>query len=73
MKDPTDADYTLDPTTTSGAATSGATHGTMPDGEAMREEDRAPMGLSIRVFIYLVGVHFIAAFLFLLFYLAGAK
>ncbi|MGO4420091.1 DUF6126 family protein [Streptomyces sp. MCAF7] len=39
----------------------------------MREEDRAPMGLTIRVFIYLVGVHFIAAFLFLLFYLAGAK
>ncbi|MBL1100744.1 DUF6126 family protein [Streptomyces coffeae] len=37
------------------------------------EEDRAPMTFTVRVFIYLVGVHFIAAFLFLLFYLAGAK
>ncbi|MEU8826685.1 DUF6126 family protein [Streptomyces sp. NPDC048636] len=37
------------------------------------EEDRAPMTLTVRVFVYLVGVHFIAGFLFLLFYLAGAK
>ncbi|MGY0057445.1 DUF6126 family protein [Streptomyces sp. LZ34] len=64
----TDADNTLGPATTGGAA-----HGAAPNGEAVQEEDRAPMGLSIRVFIYLVGVHFIAAFLFLLFYLAGAK
>ncbi|SCF78442.1 hypothetical protein GA0115260_1024313 [Streptomyces sp. MnatMP-M27] len=38
-----------------------------------REEDRAPMTFTVRVFIYLVGVHFIAGFLFLLFYVAGAK
>lgn len=37
------------------------------------EEDRAPMTFTVRVFIYLVGVHFIAAFLFFLFYVAGAK
>lgn len=37
------------------------------------EEDRAPMTFTVRVFIYLVGVHFIAGFLFLLFYVAGAK
>ncbi|MFD8996582.1 DUF6126 family protein [Streptomyces sp. L500] len=38
-----------------------------------REEDRAPMGMTFRVFIYLVAVHFIVAFFFLLFYLGGAK
>ncbi|MGK5640742.1 DUF6126 family protein [Streptomyces sp. URMC 126] len=32
-------------------------------------EDRAPMGMAVRVFIYLVAVHFISAFFFLLFYL----
>ncbi|MDT0452214.1 DUF6126 family protein [Streptomyces hesseae] len=37
------------------------------------EEDRAPMGMTFRVFIYLVAVHFIVAFFFLLFYLGGAK
>ncbi|GLV74306.1 hypothetical protein Shyhy02_23080 [Streptomyces hygroscopicus subsp. hygroscopicus] len=37
------------------------------------EEDRAPMTFTVRVFIYLVGVHFIAAFLFFLFYVAGGK
>lgn len=37
----------------------------------MNEEDRAPMGMTVRVIIYLVAVHFFAAFLFLLFYLAG--
>ncbi|MFI1972261.1 DUF6126 family protein [Streptomyces cinnamoneus] len=37
------------------------------------EEDRAPMGMTVRVFIYLVAVHFIAAFFFLIFYLAGAE
>ncbi|MFD5385215.1 DUF6126 family protein [Streptomyces sp. NPDC127074] len=37
------------------------------------EEDRAPMSFTVRVFIYLVGVHFIAAFLFFLFYVAGGK
>ncbi|MBI0296697.1 hypothetical protein JBE04_20095 [Streptomyces sp. PRKS01-29] len=37
------------------------------------EEDRAPMTFTVRVFVYLVGVHFIAAFLFFLFYVAGAK
>ncbi|MFI9719835.1 DUF6126 family protein [Streptomyces sp. NPDC052396] len=36
------------------------------------EEDRAPMGMAVRVFIYLVAVHFIAAFFFLIFYLGGA-
>jgi hypothetical protein len=80
----TDSDNTLGHTTTGGATTGGATaggattgdgsaHGAAPRGGPVREEDRAPMGLTIRVFIYLVGVHFIAAFLFLLFYLAGAK
>lgn len=63
----TDADKAL-------GATPGETeHGTAQSGKAVREEDRAPMGFSIRVFIYLVGVHFIAGFLFLLFYLGGAK
>ncbi|MFI9201999.1 DUF6126 family protein [Streptomyces sp. NPDC053048] len=37
------------------------------------EEDRAPMGMTVRVFIYLVAVHFIVAFFFLLFYLGGAR
>ncbi|GHF26034.1 hypothetical protein GCM10010218_03450 [Streptomyces mashuensis] len=37
------------------------------------EEDRAPVPMKIRVFIYLVAVHFISAFFFLLFYLGGAK
>ncbi|MFE0044110.1 DUF6126 family protein [Streptomyces albireticuli] len=37
----------------------------------MNEEDRAPMGMTVRVIIYLVAVHFFAAFLFLLFFLAG--
>jgi hypothetical protein len=64
----TDADNTLEP-----AGTGGAAHGAAPGGEPVSEEDRAPMGLSVRVFIYLVGVHFIAAFLFLLFYVAGAQ
>ncbi|QKV91941.1 hypothetical protein HUT19_09460 [Streptomyces sp. NA02950] len=41
--------------------------------EGANEEDRAPKTLTVRVFVYLVGVHFIAAFLFLLFHLAGAK
>ncbi|MEU5611573.1 DUF6126 family protein [Streptomyces sparsogenes] len=50
----------------------GAT-GNAARGEPLQEEDRAPMAFSVRVFIYLVGVHFIAAFLFLLFYLGGAK
>ncbi|GGX62754.1 hypothetical protein GCM10010324_04360 [Streptomyces hiroshimensis] len=40
-------------------------------GKRMDEEDRAPMGMTVRVVIYLVAVHFFAAFLFLLFYLAG--
>ncbi|WP_116214532.1 DUF6126 family protein [Streptomyces olivoreticuli] len=39
----------------------------------VNEQDRAPMSVTIRIFIYLVAVHFFAAFLFLLFYLAGAK
>ncbi|KAK1182982.1 DUF6126 family protein [Streptomyces sp. NBS 14/10] len=70
----TDSDNTLDHTTTGGAtAGDGSAHAAAPRGGPVREEDRAPMGLTIRVFIYLVGVHFIAAFLFLLFYLAGAK
>ncbi|MCP9205849.1 DUF6126 family protein [Streptomyces cucumeris] len=50
------------------AGTPPARAATTPD-----EEDRAPMTFTVRVFIYLVGVHFIAGFLFLLFYLAGAK
>ncbi|MFC5147085.1 MULTISPECIES: DUF6126 family protein [Streptomyces] len=40
-------------------------------GKRMDEEDRAPMGMTVRVVIYLVAVHFFAAFLFLLFFLAG--
>ncbi len=41
--------------------------------EKMVEEDRAPMAFTIRVFIYLVAVHFIVGFFFLIFYLAGAR
>lgn len=66
----TDADNTLGTTPGTGAAQNS---GTAPAGKVVREEDRAPMGFTVRVFIYLVGVHFIAGFLFLLFYLAGAK
>ncbi|MGI5340786.1 DUF6126 family protein [Streptomyces sp. CA-181903] len=40
-----------------------------PVREAAQVEDRAPMGMAVRVFIYLVAVHFISAFFFLLFYL----
>ncbi|MEU2873798.1 DUF6126 family protein [Streptomyces olivoreticuli] len=39
----------------------------------VNEQDRAPISVTIRIFIYLVAVHFFAGFLFLLFYLAGAK
>lgn len=49
-----------------------ATSGTVAHGAAY-VEDRAPLGFKVRVFIYLVGVHFIAGFLYLLFYLGGAK
>ncbi|MET9418594.1 DUF6126 family protein [Streptomyces klenkii] len=53
-----------------------AAHRTANDASAhtakrMDEEDRAPMGMTVRVVIYLVAVHFFAAFLFLLFFLAG--
>lgn len=37
----------------------------------VNEEDRAPWAVAFRIFVYLVGVHIIAAFLFLLFYLGG--
>ncbi|MFH8366785.1 DUF6126 family protein [Streptomyces sp. NPDC018031] len=40
---------------------------------AVNEEDRTPWAIAFRIFVYLVGVHVIAAFLFLLFYLGGAK
>ncbi|GAA0447323.1 DUF6126 family protein [Streptomyces stramineus] len=43
----------------------------VPGRTPMNEEDRAPMGMTVRVIIYLVAVHFFAAFLFMLFYLAG--
>ncbi|MEV5508284.1 DUF6126 family protein [Streptomyces orinoci] len=36
-----------------------------------RTEERTPAGIAVRVFIYLVAVHFIAAFFFLIFYLGG--
>ncbi|MEW2577993.1 DUF6126 family protein [Streptomyces syringium] len=63
-----DADITR---ATTDAVTTGSTRGT---GERRRnEEDRAPMGMTIRVFIYLVAVHFIVAFFFLIFWLAGAE
>ncbi|RLV10014.1 hypothetical protein CTZ27_01840 [Streptomyces griseocarneus] len=39
----------------------------------VNEQDRAPLAITIRIFIYLVAVHFFAGFLFLLFYVAGAK
>ncbi|MFI1796476.1 DUF6126 family protein [Streptomyces sp. NPDC020379] len=42
-------------------------------GKKVNEQDRAPIAITIRIFIYLVAVHFFAGFLFLLFYLAGAK
>ncbi|WP_157868479.1 DUF6126 family protein [Streptomyces caatingaensis] len=32
-------------------------------------EDRTPRGIAFRAFVYLVAVHFISAFFFLLFYL----
>ncbi|MGK5730370.1 DUF6126 family protein [Streptomyces sp. URMC 124] len=56
------------------AHTGEATDGLVPAAPAhkpMDEEDRAPMGMTVRVVIYLVAVHFFAAFLFLLFFLAG--
>ncbi|GAA2929784.1 hypothetical protein GCM10020221_27020 [Streptomyces thioluteus] len=34
-------------------------------------EDRTPRGIVFRAFVYLVAVHFIAGFFFLLFYLGG--
>ncbi|MBZ4319847.1 DUF6126 family protein [Streptomyces huiliensis] len=40
-----------------------------PTKQEAQVEDRAPMGMAVRVFIYLVAVHFISAFFFLLFYL----
>ncbi|MFS7877284.1 MULTISPECIES: DUF6126 family protein [Streptomyces] len=62
---------------TDAADTTDATHAPMAPATPARtgpnEEDRAPMSFTVRVFIYLVGVHFIAAFLFFLFYVAGAK
>ncbi|EMF00774.1 hypothetical protein J7W19_25785 [Streptomyces mobaraensis NBRC 13819 = DSM 40847] len=55
------------------AATAPAPRAVSPDPAPLREaaqvEDRAPMGMAVRVFIYLVAVHFISAFFFLLFYL----
>lgn len=44
-----------------------------PGAKKVNEQDRAPIAITIRIFIYLVAVHFFAGFLFLLFYLAGAK
>ncbi|MFF8810878.1 DUF6126 family protein [Streptomyces pactum] len=44
---------------------------TAPD-RTVNEEDRTPRAIAFRIFVYLVGVHVIAAFLFLLFYLGGA-
>ncbi|MGW1073405.1 DUF6126 family protein [Streptomyces sp. NPDC002537] len=41
--------------------------------KVVKEQDRAPIAITIRIFIYLVAVHFFAGFLFLLFYVAGAK
>lgn len=38
-----------------------------------REQDRAPIPVSVRVFIYVVGVHVFAGFLYLLFYLGASK
>ncbi len=71
MKDANDMSATdaTDKTGTTGAPTTPAT----PARTGPNEEDRAPMTFTVRVFIYLVGVHFIAAFLFFLFYVAGAK
>ncbi|CDR05727.1 hypothetical protein GCM10022420_049430 [Streptomyces iranensis] len=54
-------------------ATDAPTTPATPARTGPNEEDRAPMSFTVRVFIYLVGVHFIAAFLFFLFYVAGAK
>ncbi|GAA0389757.1 DUF6126 family protein [Streptomyces luteireticuli] len=34
-------------------------------------EDRTPRGIVFRAFVYLVAVHFVAGFFFLLFYLGG--
>lgn len=38
-----------------------------------REQDRAPIPVTVRVFIYVVGVHVFAGFLYLLFYLGASK
>ncbi|MGV9849551.1 DUF6126 family protein [Streptomyces sp. NPDC003442] len=53
------------------AATDAPMNPATPARTGPNEEDRAPMSFTVRVFIYLVGVHFIAAFLFFLFYVAG--
>jgi hypothetical protein len=41
--------------------------------ESVVTERNAPIGFKVRVVIYLVGVHFFAGFLFLVFHLAGAQ
>ncbi|WP_055549342.1 DUF6126 family protein [Streptomyces sp. NBRC 110028] len=38
-----------------------------------REQDRAPIPVAVRVFIYVIGVHVFAGFLYLLFYLGASK
>ncbi|GAA2474946.1 hypothetical protein GCM10010406_08820 [Streptomyces thermolineatus] len=40
---------------------------------ASDEQYKAPMGMTVRVFIYLVAVHFIVFFFFAIFYLLGAQ
>lgn len=40
---------------------------------AERGDGRFPRGLALRLFVYLVGGHFIAGFLFLLFEVGGGK
>jgi hypothetical protein len=41
--------------------------------EIVVTSEKAPMGFKIRAFVYMVGVHVIAGFFFLIFQLAGAK
>ncbi|MFC5719209.1 DUF6126 family protein [Streptomyces gamaensis] len=67
-----DTAHTTDDVTGTDPEPTAQTAPAAPAVRTVREEDRAPMGMTMRVFIYLVAVHIFAAFLFLIFYLGGA-
>ncbi|MEV6674403.1 DUF6126 family protein [Streptomyces sp. NPDC051162] len=64
---------TAAPEITTAASAASAASAAPTAKKKVNEQDRAPIAITIRIFIYLVAVHFFAGFLFLLFYLAGAK